>query len=81
MVPCYHGDDPSVTPLPSDNKILTPADIEARKNWLFGLSPKARAARYRVVEHVAYLKIALTEEEKLDRQYLKTLHTPDNYKN
>ena len=61
-----------------ENRELTPEEVETRKNWLFGLTPKARAARYRVVEHMVHLKIELTEAEKLDRMYLKTLFMPGN---
>ena len=65
-------------PLPPENRELTPEEVETRKNWLFGLTPKARAGRYRVVEHMVHLKIELTGAEKLDRMYLKTLFMPGN---
>ena len=77
VVPKYFGPKPNI-PLPAENRPLVPEEIETRKNWLFGLNPKARAARYRVVEHMVHLKIELTEEEKLDRMYLKTLFMPGN---
>ena len=77
VVPKYFGEKPMI-PLPPENRQLSPSDVEVRKNWLFGLAPVARAARYRVVEHLAHLKIELTEEEKLDRVYLKNLFAPDN---
>ena len=77
VVPKYFGPKPNI-PLPADNRKLSPEEVETRKNWLFGLTPKARAARYRVVEHMVHLKIELTENEKLDRTYLKTLFMPGN---
>ena len=76
VVPYLCG-DAKLVPLPAGDRPLTAEETETRKNWLFGLKPKARAARYRVVEHIAHLKMKMTEEEKLDRQYLKMLHTPD----
>ena len=54
------------------NLPLTPEGVESRKVFLFSLSDRAKASRFKAIERLAASGAELTECEKTDVDYLRT---------
>ena len=62
--------------LPAVNLPLTEQGVEGRKVFLFSISDKAKASRLKAIERLAASGAELTECEKIDAEYLKTVVSP-----
>lgn len=59
--------------LPPENSVLSSQELEGRKTYLFSIPFCAKEARLRAIDLLAASGAALTEIEKVDRDYLRAL--------
>ena len=60
-------------PPPPRRTLLTRKEVEERKRWLFELPLMAQRARFDAVKKLDDLRYQLTEEQKVDLEYLKDI--------